>query len=216
MTVDLKLSDISQNAIANSVVKRALDRKADSILLNTKLDYKTFEVHKDDSSIHVTKEEKLKWNKATETYVDKKLSEASDNAISNKEVYLALTKKADKQETKKHLESNDIHVSLEEKESWTNKVVKSELLENEFRENFSQLTDDVMNYDLLLLNFRCCDELSSKLIQTSYLKDGKYTTLSIAGFTCGVIFNLDKPQSIAIANSNGPIYITGLLGIKIN
>lgn len=60
--VDYRLSATSTNPIANSVVKRALDRKADSILLNNKVDSSTVINHTMNNDIHVTAEEKKKWN----------------------------------------------------------------------------------------------------------------------------------------------------------
>ena len=56
--VDYRLSATSTNPIANSVVKRALDRKADSILLNNKAESSTVTNHTMNNDIHVTAEEK--------------------------------------------------------------------------------------------------------------------------------------------------------------
>ena len=62
VTVDTALSNTSTNAISNKAVKDALDNKVDNSTLSNYSTSKALSDHTSDESVHVTTEEKEKWN----------------------------------------------------------------------------------------------------------------------------------------------------------
>ena len=86
-TVDTALSSTSENPVQNKVINSALENKANSNELST---------HTSNTAIHITADERKKWNNAASSTVtvDTALSNTSTNAISNKAVKNALDNKA--------------------------------------------------------------------------------------------------------------------------
>ena len=86
-TVDTALSSTSENPVQNKVINSALENKANSNELSN---------HTSNTAIHITADERKKWNNAASSTVtvDTALSNTSTNAISNKAVKNALDNKA--------------------------------------------------------------------------------------------------------------------------
>ena len=176
--VDYRLSATSTNPIANSVVKRALDRKADSILLNNKADSSTVTNHTMNNDIHVTAEEKKKWNSLNKVNVDNTLSE-SNNPVASKVIKSELNKKAEKDVTEKHIKDNNIHITNKERQQWNHLIKKVSLLSSPFSENFSELENRIEAYDFVVVNAETEDhEIMTSLTLVGYSYDKK-VSLSI-------------------------------------
>ena len=111
LTVDSALSSTSENPVQNKVVKTELDKKASS---------ETVTSHIGNNTIHITADERKKWNAKSDVKLDTELSNTSTNAISNKAVTEALGSKANSSDltnkvdkvTGKGLSTNDFTNAL--------------------------------------------------------------------------------------------------------
>ena len=101
-TVDSALSSTSENPVQNKVINSALGNKANSNELST---------HTSNSTIHITADERTKWNAKSDVKLDTALSNTSTNAISNKAVTDALTT---------HTSNTAIHITADERKKWNN------------------------------------------------------------------------------------------------
>lgn len=217
MTVDTKLSNQSLNPIANSVVKKALDRKASMIDLNNKLNASTFFLHDKNKDIHVTKEEKNKWNSLNKVVVEETLSETK-NPVSSIAIKRALENKAEKDTTEKHIKNEDIHVTKEWKDKVDSLIVKDSLLEGELTENFSELTKKITNYSFLVITYYENDTVNSTTIKVLDSLYGKFIELKIGTNVAKVRIteNDDKTKDIIDYSGDGSIIITDITGFGFN
>ena len=130
--VDDEVTALSENPVSSMGISKALDRKANTTDLDTKISTEEFELHKADTTSHVTSEERAKWNAKSDVVIDASLDSTSENAITNKAVSVALNKKADASELADKIDTNTftdhvtntlLHVSSAEKEKW-NKILE--------------------------------------------------------------------------------------------
>ena len=111
LTVDSALSSTSENPVQNKVVKTELDKKASS---------ETVTSHIGNNTIHITADERKKWNAKSDVKLDTELSNTSTNAISNKAVTEALSSKANSSDLSNHTGNTSYHVSEEDRKKWNN------------------------------------------------------------------------------------------------
>lgn len=217
MTVDTKLSNQSLNPIANSVVKKALDRKANMIDLNNKLNAATFALHNKNEDIHVTREEKNKWNSLNKVVVEENLSETK-NPVSSIAIKRALENKAEKDTTERHIKNEDIHVTKEWKDKVDSLIVKDSLLEEDLKENFSELAKKITNYSFLVITYREDNTVSSTTIKVLDSLYGKFIELKIGTNIAKVRIteNNDKTKDIIDYSGDGSIIITDITGFGFN
>jgi hypothetical protein len=130
--VDDEVTALSENPVSSMGISKALDRKANTTDLDTKISTEEFELHKADTTSHVTSEERAKWNAKSDVVIDGSLDSTSENAITNKAVSVALNKKADASDLADKIDTNTftdhvtntlLHVSSAEKEKW-NKILE--------------------------------------------------------------------------------------------
>lgn len=217
MTVDTKLSNQSLNPIANSVVKKALDRKASLIDLNNKLNAATFALHNKNEDIHVTREEKNKWNSLNKVVVEENLSETK-NPVSSIAIKRALENKAEKDTTEKHIKNEDIHVTKEWKDKVNSLIVKDSLLEGDLKENFSELAKKITNYSFLVITYHEDNTISSTTVKVLDSLYGKFIELKIGTNIAKVRIteNNDKTKDIIDYSGDGSIIVTDITGFGFN
>lgn len=217
MTVDTKLSNQSLNPIANSVVKKALDRKANMIDLNNKLNAATFALHNKNEDIHVTREEKNKWNSLNKVVVEENLSETK-NPVSSITIKRALENKAEKDTTERHIKNEDIHVTKEWKDKVDSLIVKDSLLEGDLKENFSELAKKITNYSFLVITYHEDNTISSTTVKVLDSLYGKFIELKIGTNIAKVRIteNNDKTKDIIDYSGDGSIIITDITGFGFN
>ena len=130
--VDDEVTALSENPVSSMGISKALDRKANTTDLDTKISTEEFELHKADTASHVTSEERAKWNAKSDVVIDDSLDSTSENAITNKAVSVALNRKADASDLADKIDTNTftdhvtntlLHVSSAEKEKW-NKILE--------------------------------------------------------------------------------------------
>ena len=214
--VDYRLSATSTNPIANSVVKRALDRKADSILLNNKADSSTVTNHTMNNDIHVTAEEKKKWNSLNKVNVDNTLSE-SNNPVASKVIKSELNKKAEKDVTEKHIKDNNIHITNKERQQWNHWVKKVSLLSSPFSENFSELENRIEAYDFVVVNAETEDhEIMTSLTLVGYSYDKKVSLSILDKSMMFAFYKNENKDILTICNNDENLVITGVYGYQFN
>lgn len=214
--VDYRLSATSTNPIANSVVKRALDRKADSILLNNKADSSTVTNHTMNNDIHVTAEEKKKWNSLNKVNVDNTLSE-SNNPVASKVIKSELNKKAEKDVTEKHIKDNNIHITNKERQQWNHLIKKVSLLSSPFSENFSELENRIEAYDFVVVNAETEDhEIMTSLTLVGYSYDKKVSLSILDKSMMFAFYKNENKDILTICNNDENLVITGVYGYQFN
>jgi hypothetical protein len=214
--VDYRLSATSTNPIANSVVKRALDRKADSILLNNKADSSTVTNHTMNNDIHVTAEEKKKWNSLNKVNVDNTLSE-SNNPVASKVIKSELNKKAEKDVTEKHIKDNNIHITNKERQQWNHLIKKVSLLSSPFSENFSELENRIEAYDFVVVNAETEDhEIMTSLTLVGYSYDKKVSLSILDKYMMFAFYKNENKDILTICNNDENLVITGVYGYQFN
>ena len=214
--VDYRLSATSTNPIANSVVKRALDRKADSILLNNKADSSTVTNHTMNNDIHVTAEEKKKWNSLNKVNVDNTLSE-SNNPVASKVIKSELNKKAEKDVTEKHIKDNNIHITNKERQQWNHLIKKVYLLSSPFSENFSELENRIEAYDFVVVNAETEDhEIMTSLTLVGYSYDKKVSLSILDKSMMFAFYKNENKDILTICNNDENLVITGVYGYQFN
>lgn len=214
--VDYRLSATSTNPIANSVVKRALDRKADSILLNNKADSSTVTNHTMNNDIHVTAEEKKKWNSLNKVNVDNTLSE-SNNPVASKVIKSELNKKAEKDVTEKHIKDNNIHITNKERQQWNHLIKKVSLLSSPFSENFSELENRIEVYDFVVVNAETEDhEIMTSLTLVGYSYDKKVSLSILDKSMMFAFYKNENKDILTICNNDENLVITGVYGYQFN
>lgn len=214
--VDYRLSATSTNPIVNSVVKRALDRKADSILLNNKADSSTVTNHTMNNDIHVTAEEKKKWNSLNKVNVDNTLSE-SNNPVASKVIKSELNKKAEKDVTEKHIKDNNIHITNKERQQWNHLIKKVSLLSSPFSENFSELENRIEAYDFVVVNAETEDhEIMTSLTLVGYSYDKKVSLSILDKSMMFAFYKNENKDILTICNNDENLVITGVYGYQFN
>ena len=130
--VDDEVTALSENPVSSMGISKALDRKANTTDLDTKISTEEFELHKADTTSHVTSEERAKWNAKSDVVIDDSLDSTSENAITNKAVSVELNRKADASDLADKIDTNTftdhvtntlLHVSSAEKDKW-NKILE--------------------------------------------------------------------------------------------
>jgi hypothetical protein len=214
--VDYRLSANSTNPIANSVVKRALDRKADSILLNNKADSSTVTNHTMNNDIHVTAEEKKKWNSLNKVNVDNTLSE-SNNPVASKVIKSELNKKAEKDATEKHIKDDNIHITNKERQQWNHLIKKDSLLSSPFSENFSELENRIEGYDFVVVNAETEDhEMMTSVSLVNYSYDKKVALSILDKSVVFAFYKNENKDILTIYNNDENLVITGVYGYQFN
>ncbi len=214
--VDYKLSATSTNPIANSVVKHALDRKADSILLNNKANSSTVTNHTMNNDIHVTAEEKEKWNSLNKVTVDDTLSE-SNNPVTSKVIKSELSKKAEKDATEKHIKDNEIHITNEERQQWNHLIKKDSLLSSPFSENFSELENRIEGYDFIVVNAETEDhEMTTSVSLVDYSYDKKVALSILDKSVVFAFYKNENKDILTICKNDENLVITGVYGYQFN
>lgn len=212
--VDYKLSATSTNPIANSVVKHALDRKADSVLLNKKADSSTVTNHTMNNDIHVTAEEKEKWNSLNKVNVDTTLSE-SNNPVASKVIKSELNKKAEKDTTEDHIKDNNIHITNEERQQWNHLIKKDSLLSSPFSENFSELENRIEGYDFVVVNAETEDhEMMTSVSLVNYSYDKKVALSILDKSVVFAFYKNENKDILTIYNNDENLVITGVYGYQ--
>ena len=117
-TVDETLSSTSKNPVQNKVINEALKNKALKTDLDKKADKTTLEAHAGDNVIHITADERTKWN--TKHTPDGTLNTTSTNSVQNKAITQEFSKYVKFTKFDLHANNNDIHVTAEEKKKWNN------------------------------------------------------------------------------------------------
>jgi len=132
VTVDDEVTALSENPVSSMGISKALDAKANTTDLDSKVSTEEFESHKTNTESHITSEERAKWNAKSDVVIDDSLDSTSENAITNKAVSTALNKKADASDLADkidtdtftdHITNTLLHVSSAEKEKW-NKILE--------------------------------------------------------------------------------------------
>ena len=226
--VDYRLSATSTNPIANSVVKRALDRKADSILLNNKAESSTVTNHTMNNDIHVTAEEKKKWNSLNKVNVDNTLSE-SNNPVASKVIKSELNKKAEKDATEKHIKDDNIHITNKERQQWNHLIKKvfeekndslikkDSLLSSPFSENFSELENRIEEYDFVVVNVETEDhEIMTSVTLVDYSYDKKVSLSILDKSMMFAFYKNENKDILTICNNDENFVITGVYGYQFN
>lgn len=214
--VDYRLSATSTNPIANSVVKRALDRKADSILLNNKANSSTVTNHTMNNDIHVTAEEKKKWNSLNKVNVDNTLSE-SNNPVASKVIKSELNKKAEKDATEKHIKDDNIHITNKERQQWNHLIKKDSLLSSPFSENFSELENRIEEYDFVVVNAETEDhEIMTSVTLVDYSYDKKVALSILDKSVVFAFYKNENKDILTIYNNDENLVITGVYGYQFN
>ena len=214
--VDYKLSATSTNPIANSVVKHALDRKADSILLNNKANSSTVTNHTMNNDIHVTAEEKEKWNSLNKVTVDDTLSE-SNNPVTSKVIKSELSKKAEKDATETDIKDNEIHITNEERQQWNHLIKKDSLLSSPFSENFSELENRIEGYDFIVVNAETEDhEMTTSVSLVDYSYDKKVALSILDKSVVFAFYKNENKDILTICKNDENLVITGVYGYQFN
>ena len=200
--VDYKLSATSTNPIA------------DSVLLNKKADSSTVTNHTMNNDIHVTAEEKEKWNSLNKVNVDTTLSE-SNNPVASKVIKSELNKKAEKDTTEDHIKDNNIHITNEERQQWNHLIKKDSLLSSPFSENFSELENRIEGYDFVVVNAETEDhEMMTSVSLVNYSYDKKVALSILDKSVVFAFYKNENKDILTIYNNDENLVITGVYGYQ--